>query len=322
MKTTMALVSRLLLLGATLIVHDADAASVGSQCGQSGEVVLQVLGSGGPELAGGRASSSYLLWHKGKARLLVDLGPGAMLRFGETGARLDDLELVAISHLHVDHAGDLPALVKVGYFTDRATALPVAGPGAGGMFPGLTEWINGQFRSTAGSYRYLAGALDGSGGQFALRPIEVTPDGEQATTVLKTEGMRIDAIAVPHGAVPALAYRVQIDHRVIVFGGDQNGSSAAFWSFSRDADLLVAHLAVPEDVGGPARTLHATPSRIGDGASQANVGHLLLSHLMTRSEATLDDNLSIVHKRFDGEIALARDLACIAVEPAAPGELP
>jgi ribonuclease BN (tRNA processing enzyme) len=305
-----------------LITHDAGAAITQSQCGRAGELVLQVLGSGGPELAGGRASTSYLVWHKGKARLLVDLGPGAMLRFGETGARLDDLDLVAISHLHVDHAGDLPALIKVGYFTDRTTALPVAGPGAGGVFPGLTEWINGQFQPAGGSYRYLSGALDGSNGQFALKPVEIPPDGKQGATVLRTPDMRIDAIPVPHGAVPTLAYRVEIDHRVIVFGGDQNGSSPAFWRFAAGADLLVAHLAVPEKIGGPARALHATPSRIGEGAAQAQVRRLLLSHFMTRSEATLDENLALVRQRFDGGITLASDLACVAVEPAALRDLP
>ena len=40
-------------------------------------VRVQVLGSGGPELVGGRASSSYLVWIDGKARALVDLGGGA-----------------------------------------------------------------------------------------------------------------------------------------------------------------------------------------------------------------------------------------------------
>ena len=49
-------------------------------------VQVQVLGSGGPELADKRASSSYLVWIDGKPRVLVDIGGGAALRFGESGA--------------------------------------------------------------------------------------------------------------------------------------------------------------------------------------------------------------------------------------------
>lgn len=44
-------------------------------CGKSG-IALQVLGSGGPELQDKRASSSYLIWQDGKARVLIDSGGG------------------------------------------------------------------------------------------------------------------------------------------------------------------------------------------------------------------------------------------------------
>ena len=42
-------------------------------CGGEG-VAVQVLGSGGPELQDKRASSSYLVWQDGQARVLVDAG--------------------------------------------------------------------------------------------------------------------------------------------------------------------------------------------------------------------------------------------------------
>jgi hypothetical protein len=45
-------------------------------------VAVQVLGSGGPRTNGDRASSSYLLWIGSQARVLVDMGGGAFLRFG------------------------------------------------------------------------------------------------------------------------------------------------------------------------------------------------------------------------------------------------
>jgi hypothetical protein len=53
-------------------------------CGAQG-VALQVLGSGGPELQDQRASSSYLVWDDGRARVLVDAGGGSALRFAESG---------------------------------------------------------------------------------------------------------------------------------------------------------------------------------------------------------------------------------------------
>ena len=83
-----------------------------SACPQPGEsnVQLQILGSGGPDTVG-RASASYLLWIDGESRIMVDSGGAAKHRFQQADARLDHLELVALSHLHPDHSVDLPALL-------------------------------------------------------------------------------------------------------------------------------------------------------------------------------------------------------------------
>jgi ribonuclease BN (tRNA processing enzyme) len=91
-----------------------------------------------------------------------------MLRFGQSGARLDDLEFIALSHLHVDHAADVPALVKSGCFSSRTARLCVAGPGAGGKFSGLAEWLDARFTAQSGTFRYLSGAFDGPDGQLQL----------------------------------------------------------------------------------------------------------------------------------------------------------
>ena len=74
-------------------------------------VAVQILGSGGAAINGDRASSSYLLWIGVQAKILVDMGGGAFLRFGQAQAKLSDLSLVAISHLHPYHVSDLPALL-------------------------------------------------------------------------------------------------------------------------------------------------------------------------------------------------------------------
>ncbi len=92
-----------------------------------GRVRLQVLGSGGPELNDGRASSGYLVWVDDKAVVLVDAGPGTSVAFGESGARFEDLQAILLTHLHVDHSADLPAYIKGSFFTRRSEDLPVLG---------------------------------------------------------------------------------------------------------------------------------------------------------------------------------------------------
>lgn len=296
----------------------ADTAPSVQSCRGGAGVAIQVLGSGGPELAKGRASASYVVWHGGRARVLVDLGAGAMLRFGQSGARVEDLDLIALSHLHVDHSADLPALVKSAFFGSRGAALPVSGPGPDGVFPGLVDWLHAMLDSERGAFRYLSGALDGSRGQFALVPQEIAIQPQRVQHVLKLEDLEVDVIPVPHGPVPALAYRVRVGGRVIVFAGDQNGRSEQFWGFARGADVLVAHLAIPDADDAVASALHATPSRIGSGARDAGVEHLVLSHFMTRSEESLAANVAQVQSAFESRLTVADDLTCVAV-PARAG---
>ena len=109
-------------------------------CKQQG-IWLQVLGSGGPELDDKRASSGYLIWKDGKARVLVDMGAGSLLRFEQSGAALNDLDVILMSHFHVDHSNDLPALIKASYFTGRQRHLPLYGPTGNQLMPSATRFV-------------------------------------------------------------------------------------------------------------------------------------------------------------------------------------
>jgi ribonuclease BN (tRNA processing enzyme) len=71
-----------------------------------------------------RASSSYLVWQDGQARVLVDAGGGSALRFGESGAKMSQLDVILFTHIHVDHSADFPALMFSSWFEDRHQPLP------------------------------------------------------------------------------------------------------------------------------------------------------------------------------------------------------
>jgi ribonuclease BN (tRNA processing enzyme) len=283
-----------------------------ADCGSSG-VSVQVLGSGGPVADDARASSGYLLWIDGHARVLVDAGGGTFVRFGESRARIPDLQLIAITHFHADHVSDLPALIKSGFFSDRSDALPISGPDGANDFPSLEEFLADEFDAKHGAFRYLSGALDGSGGMFKLVPRQVPAAGRAPVVVFKSDELAIEAIGVPHGPVPALAYVVRIRGRTVAFSGDQNGSDEAFWKLARDADLLLMDSAVPEKTDDVARRLHARPSVIGSHAANAAIRHLVLSHLMARSLNALDENLAIIRGSFKGTIDVANDLSCYPI---------
>jgi ribonuclease BN (tRNA processing enzyme) len=306
-KTRLPLIALVLSLAST-----ACAQQPAGECPAPGGVALQVLGSGGPIADDGRASSGYIVWVDGRSRVLIDAGGGTFLRFGEAGASFVDLEFVGLSHFHTDHSADFPALLKSGNFSGREAPLPIAGPGPGGPFPGLSSWLDSLLAAGTGAYGYLSGYLDGSGRLVKLQPREIDRDTKEPSNVLQGD-IRIDALPVPHGIVPALGFRITVGEVSIVFASDQNGSSDAFTDFARDASVLVMHLPVPEGATGSALQLHARPSRVASIAAEAGAGTLVLSHFMGRSLRDLDGNVDVVRAGYDGNIVVASDLDCVVV---------
>ena len=276
------------------------------ECSEAG-LAVQILGSGGPIADDGRAGSSALVWVDGHARVLVDAGGGAFLRFGQAGAQFEDLELIALTHFHADHAVDLPALLQSATFSDRTRELIISGPSGGNGFPGLDAFLNALLDAEQGAFRYL------SEPGFALNHRTVAEDATEPVPVLDQPNLVVEAIGVPHGTVPALAYRVQIDNVVIVFSGDQNGLDAHFWHFADQADLLVMNHVIAEQFGPRGLSRHAPPSVIGRGAAKADVQRLLLTHRMRRSGSP-EVAQRIIAESFSGEVQFADDLMCLPIE--------
>ena len=281
-----------------------------SSCGEQG-VQLQVLGSGGPELGDNRASSSYVIWHDGKARLLVDMGSGSLFHFEQSGASLNDLDLVLLTHMHVDHSSDLPALIKASFFTDRKRDLPLYGPTGNDLMPALTVFVQRLFGSD-GAYRYLNSYLDGTD-SYRLIPHDVMATGTAEQLVREDDVYRITAVPVHHGPVPALAWRVQVAGKTIVFSGDMNNDNDTLTGLAQQADILVAHHAIPEGTTGVARDLHMPPSVIGRIAAQAQVKQLILSHRMLRTLGKEEDSLRYIKEHYSGPVRFADDMNCFSL---------
>jgi ribonuclease BN (tRNA processing enzyme) len=274
---------------------------------------VQVLGSGGPELQDKRASSSYLIWQDGQARVLVDAGGGSALRFGESGAQMSQLDVILFTHFHVDHSGDFAALIKSSWFEDRQRVLPIYGPTGNDFMPSTTEFVADLFGAKHGLYRYLSELLvPEEESSYKLQPHNV--EGKvKPQEVFRNGDLVAYGVRVVHGAVPALAWRVEMGGRVIVFSGDTNGEGGLA-ELAMNADLLVAHNAVPEGATGVERKLHMPPSVIGQIAADAHLKHLVLSHRMLRTLGKERQTQAEIAKRFTGPTEFANDLDCIPVK--------
>jgi ribonuclease BN (tRNA processing enzyme) len=298
---------------ATLFLFCAFLPSAAAQsCGSQG-LAVQVLGSGGPELQDKRASSSYLVWEDGQAKALIDAGGGSALRFGESGATMSQLDVLLFTHFHVDHSGDFAALIKSSWFEDRKRPLPIYGPPGNDFMPSTTEFVSDLF-GDRGAYRYLSELLVvGEEGSYKMQPHNVTANSTPVAA-FRNADLSASAVRVIHGGVPALAWRIETRGKAIVFSGDTNGDGDGLPRLAMNADLFVAHNAVPEGATGVERRLHMPPSVIGQISESAHVKNLVLSHRMLRTLGKETETQAEIRKHYSGPITFANDLDCFPVK--------
>jgi ribonuclease BN (tRNA processing enzyme) len=298
-----AIVSMLVLL---LIPSKASAQScVGNP------VAVQILGSGGPRANPDRASSSYVLWIGAQAKILVDMGGGAFLRFGQAQAKLSDLSLVAISHLHPDHVSDLPALLWLSHQA-RKDPLPIAGPSGNEVAPSFSTFLSRLFDEKTGAFQVLGptlGATQGkTGGGVRLEVGVVDVMKAEPSIVFDRQVVTVTALGIPHGDIPTLAYRVQTRDVSVVFSSDQTGTNPRFVEFAKGANVLVMHLNIAAGATSP---LHASPGVVGRVAQDAGVGRLIVSHI---SQFDLDAAIAELKKFYTGPLTIGADLQCTQVQ--------
>lgn len=277
----------------------------------SSRVKVQMLGTGGPELFGDRASSGYLVWLDDKARIIVDTGPGSVQRFKQSGAKYEDVELMLFTHFHVDHSADFPTYIKGGYFTERDRDLVVMGPSGNALLPSATQFVERMLEAKTGVYPYLSDYLtptDDRAYKIKTTTIPWSDQNLEIRTIYQTGDFLVKSVPVHHGPLPALGYRIEAAGCVMSFAGDMSGRLGQMPKLARGSDILVAHNAIPEDATGAAANLHMKPSTIGEMATTAGVKQLVLSHLMRRTIDRKAETLRLIRKRYKGPVTFPNDL--------------
>ncbi|MEZ5471544.1 MAG: MBL fold metallo-hydrolase [Marinicella sp.] len=284
-----------------------------SQSCEDNQVKLQVLGSGGPELSDDRVSSSHLIWVNGEAKVLVDLGGGSAHQFEKTSAKLNDLEAILLTHLHVDHSADLPEYIKGFYFSEREQDLIVAGPVGNEKMPDTTEYVDLLF-GQKGVYQYLNSYLNlNKNSRYKIKSFNAPLDKRNIHSIKIDEQIIAKSIAVNHGPIAAVAWRVEIGDCSITFSGDMSNRYRSLAILAEKTDLLVANNVIREDTSGQGRWLHMPPSEIGYIAKHSSPKKLLLAHFMTRSDPVKEQAVATIKEHYAGEIMLAEDLHVIAL---------
>jgi ribonuclease BN (tRNA processing enzyme) len=295
-----------LVAGANLTAHAAQPSTASFE--------LIVLGSGGPG-ATGRAASSYLILINGVPRILVDAGPGSFARLGEAKVSLASIDIVLLTHLHIDHAGELPGLFKARAVSSSGPIVfnvwgPDGSPGQsqGAYFPATSRFLQLLFGPN-GAFAYL----QDFSAPITLHAHDIPTSISMNAgphVVFKQSALTITAIAGHHGDTPSVIYRIDDDGKSVTFSGDIDAKGIPdLTRIAKDTDLLVFNSVVLDPPGSPPilYTLHTPPHAIGEMARKANVHKLLLSHLSPATEEMHDTVLESIQQNFTGPVSVAAD---------------
>lgn len=244
------------------------------------ELIVLGSGTGVPSLR--RGAPAYAVNAAGRL-ILLDLGSGAcraLLRYDLTFSQVD---LIALSHLHPDHIGDLVPFFFASHYSLGYTRQEPFWLLAARGFRDFHERLKGAF----GSW------VEAPPGLLQLQ--ELSPDGPDQ---FEWEALTIKSAPVNHIG-GSLAYRVEAAGRTLVYSGDTDESDSLV-ELARGADLLILECANPFKVPG-----HLTPEEAGRLAAQAEVPRLLLTHFYPPCDEV--DIIALAAREFKGEILKAED---------------
>jgi len=237
---------------------------------------VTVVGCSGSFPGPDSPASCYLIEHQGTA-IVLDLGNGSLGPLQRFIA-LDRIDAVFLSHLHADHCLDL-----CGYYVYRRYH-------PRGALPRLAVY------GPEGTPARLARAYDLPQDPGMTREFDFRAYGEP----VRIGSLSITTSRVRH-PIEAYAIRVETADHAVVYSGD-TGPTAALVDIARGADLALFEASFLD--GGEQPDVHMTARQAGEQATEAEVGHLVLTHLVPWN----DDALTVGQAResFAGQVSLAR----------------
>jgi ribonuclease Z len=276
-------------------------------------VRLHTLGTGGPRLDSARGSACHVLEAAGK-HLMFDVGRGAIHGVAANGLPIAEIGPLFISHLHVDHIGELANYLITSWIEGRRKPLKIYAP------PGTREIVDALFDTVYD--RDIAFRTEGETafGPFIGADIAELSSGQ----MVEGDGWRARCEEVEHGhglgfaqtfleRWTCFAWRLEAEGKVFCFSGDAVMCEGLLSAAER-ADLHLqccylpsSALANPHMKGVGSYTL-ACSDTAGKIAEQANVKRLVLTHFKQTTPEALAEIGSDVRRDYAGPVELSNDL--------------
>lgn len=244
---------------------------------------ITILGSGTCEPNPKRAQSGFAVRLDDGQQLLFDSGSGTFQHMVQAGIDFRQIEYLFYSHAHADHTTDLIAfLFSTNCVPQNIREKPLHIVGPKGFRKFLKLLIKSFPTLEPKSYEILVHQV----GSSRLRG---------PNFVIRTKPMS-------HEVIPAVGYRLEYNHKILVYSGD-TGYCDNIVTLAQNADILILECSLPDEY---AIDMHLSPTTAGKIAQLANAKQLILTHLYPICEQY--PILDQCKKAYSGEVHIAADL--------------
>jgi len=212
---------------------------------------IKVLGTGTCVPSLQRSSSSYLLQTK-QLNILIDVGPSVVRRLLEYGFTTRDIDVIILTHFHVDHTADLSTFLFASNYDVEARAKELSVLGGDGL--------HDFYRGLLAVYPWLLPRSY----EISLR--------EMSKGTLNKGGLVITTAQMEHNN-ESIGVRVE-ERKSVTFSGDTDYTKNLI-KLASGTDLLIAECSFPErKVDG-----HLNLEILQKIVDEANPKRVIISHL-------------------------------------------
>ncbi len=283
---------------------------------ETDEMRVTALGTGMPFARRKQASPGWLVELGNGDVFVFDLGTGASANLNALGVPHSKLDKVFLTHLHVDHWGDLTSLYALGMVRGRFTPLHVWGPSGKAPHLGTAAFGEGLKQVMAWDILSRVGVVNsGEGDQVIFHEFDYAAPRK---VVYDENGVVITAFPALHILDGPNSYRLDWNGLSFVFLGDGKASEFIVTN-GQNADILIHEAFVPAPAYAQKTHLplhvaanivngaHAPPRAAGKIFSLTKPRLAVLYHLML-SEDLLVPILDDLRATYDGPVTIAEDL--------------
>ena len=295
-------------------LSDLDVYYPGTEALDPNEMRIVALGTGMPSPRPKQAAACFLVELGNGDKFFFDIGAGCHERIAAQKIPYDFIDKIFISHLHVDHYGDLPSFWLGGTTMNRLVPLRIWGP------TGQTQELGTQYAMEHMQKMYAwdigtrAGVIDFRGGQLEINEFPYETDNE---VIFEENGVVIKSFPAIHAIDGAVSFILEWNDLMFVYGGD-TAPNKWYIEYARGADVAIHEsfldptLLVTKQGFSPAEALlvgtvaHTSPAQFGKVMSLVKprlaVGYHFQNDFDTAPIARTE-----IRKTYDGMLALAED---------------